>query len=57
VGSDAIRAAAATLPEGDPPELLEQRNAGAGNTSLSRKEGRELRTNFFAEMKAKLAYG
>jgi superfamily I DNA/RNA helicase len=40
-----------------PAELLEQRNAGAGVTSLTPEESKELRTNFFAEMKAKLANG
>jgi DNA helicase-2/ATP-dependent DNA helicase PcrA len=37
-----------------PPELLEQRNAGAGVTSLSPEESKELKTNFFASMKAML---
>jgi superfamily I DNA/RNA helicase len=41
-----------------PAELLEHRNAGAGvMTSLTPEESKELRTNFFAEMKAKLASG
>jgi DNA helicase-2/ATP-dependent DNA helicase PcrA len=40
-----------------PPELVEQRNAGKGVTSLSPEESKELRTNFFAQMKAKLANG
>ncbi len=40
-----------------PPELLEQRNAGAGITSLSKEESKEMKANFFAQMKAMLGNG
>jgi hypothetical protein len=37
---------------------VEHRNAGKGVvTSLTPEESKELRTNFFAQMKAKLANG
>jgi DNA helicase-2/ATP-dependent DNA helicase PcrA len=40
-----------------PPELLEQRNAGAGVTSLTKEESKEMKQNFFAQMKSMLANG
>jgi hypothetical protein len=40
-----------------PAELLEQRKRGRLQHLASREESRELRTNFFAEMKAKPATG
>jgi DNA helicase II / ATP-dependent DNA helicase PcrA len=40
-----------------PAELLEQRNAGVGVTSLTQEESKELKTNFFAQMKSMLGNG
>ena len=40
-----------------PADLLEQRNAGAGVTSLTQEESKELKSNFFAQMKAMLGNG
>ncbi|HEX6910288.1 MAG TPA: UvrD-helicase domain-containing protein [Longimicrobium sp.] len=40
-----------------PPELLEHRNAGAGVTSLTQEESKEMKANFFAQMKAMLGNG
>jgi hypothetical protein len=36
---------------------VEQRNAGAGVTSLTQEESKELKSNFFASMKAMLGKG
>jgi len=40
-----------------PAELLEQRNSTAGPTSLTQEESREMKANFFAQMKSMLADG
>jgi DNA helicase II / ATP-dependent DNA helicase PcrA len=40
-----------------PAELVEHRNAGAGPTSLSKEESKEMKANFFAQMKSMLGNG